>query len=350
MQTEKCLHDPVFQLNLLLWMVKDQPSENYRIRPIFRELGFNFLYIENPFPFPETLINAIKESEIDIVQRPEPELLLKDEKNNKALYFEAKKQSFSSNSNASRQALAHLIATGPIFSEVLAPLRSCLLCYVIPEEYREKMSECLVELSESLTENNFHPGKFSMHGLSYHDEKIFYSFDAEFEKFTKFTENECVLMENVTDETDPSPLLLVFSDEDCSNKDDRDFYRRIIIEQVRANLLCELHSLSVDSPYEMTADKLLEKTSGGVFGFLGRQRQRSLSKLINKKILIKIAEEWTDKQTGIRMSNDKLTLHWQTREEKESFLQWLESRNTNFDSSRLLEDTQMDINEIQQAP
>ena len=53
MNNELLVRDPVFQLNILLWMAKEQPAEGYRVRPVFFEHGFKIIYIEQPFPLPE---------------------------------------------------------------------------------------------------------------------------------------------------------------------------------------------------------------------------------------------------------------------------------------------------------
>ena len=348
MKIDKCLQDPVFQLNLLLWMAKDQPKECYRVRPLFRELGYDILYVENPFSFPETTLNAIGESGIDISQRPEPDLILRNRNHHKALYFEAKKQSFGASSSTAKQARGHLIATGPAFSEVFTPLKSCLLCYVLPHDDRDKMRACLDELSRELTENSFRHGESSIHGLSCRDARIIYSLDSVFKRYTGFPENECVLMENVTEDTDPCPLLLVFSEDDCYNNEDRDFYRRGMIEQVRACLLCELHPLGVGDSYEITPDKLLDKTTDGIFSYLGRLRQKGLQRLVRENVLSEIAKYWSDKQAGVRMSNGALTIRWQVSGEKDTFLEWLEDRNRSFGTSKPSDDPQMLIDDMPQ--
>jgi len=350
MKTDKCLQDPVFQLNLLLWMAKDQPRDNefYRVRPLFRELGYDIHYVENPFSFPEITRKAIEESEIDISQKPEPDLVLRDQDHRKALYFEAKKQSFGPSSSTARQARGHLIATGPAFSEVYMPLKSCLLCYVLPSDDRDDMQACLNELSRELSENSLAHGPFSIHGLSYRDARVMYSLDAVFKRYTGFGEDECSLIEEVAEDTDPCPLLLVFSDDDCSNNEDCDFYRRAMIEQVRACLLCELHPLAVSHSYEITADKLLDKTTDGIFSYLGRLRQKGLRKLVQDNVLSEIAKHWSDKQTGVRMSDGTLTVFWRTSGEKDAFLERLEDRNTSFVTSKPSDDPQMLIEDIPQ--
>ncbi len=49
MKAEKLIKDPVFHLNLLLWMSKEQPLDNYRVNPFFFQHGYRIIYIEKPF-------------------------------------------------------------------------------------------------------------------------------------------------------------------------------------------------------------------------------------------------------------------------------------------------------------
>lgn len=142
MQINELLKDPVYQLNLLLWMAKDQPENEYRVFPLFHKLGFEIIYIENPFLFPDEIVIAIKNSDLEISNNPEPDLILGRDKDKKALYFEAKANNFEPVSSNAKQARAHLIAAGPVFSEVLRPYESCLLCYVLPEKASQLMPKC----------------------------------------------------------------------------------------------------------------------------------------------------------------------------------------------------------------
>src|SRR5438552_13315128 len=98
MKPELLIRDPVFQLNLLLWMTKEQPPTGYVVKALFFENGFNIIYIEQPFPFPPETLDAIENSNKDISKVPEPELLLGRTADRKALCFEAKANSFSAES------------------------------------------------------------------------------------------------------------------------------------------------------------------------------------------------------------------------------------------------------------
>jgi hypothetical protein len=128
MKAEALLRDPGFQLNLLLWMTREQPANAYIVRPLFQELGFDLLYIENPFDLPEETMRGVTATGLDVAFKPEPDVLLRRDNDKKALYIETKAESFSPASSNARQARAHLLAAGPAFAEVMKPIRECLLC------------------------------------------------------------------------------------------------------------------------------------------------------------------------------------------------------------------------------
>jgi len=349
MRTDELLKDPVFQLNLLLWMAKEQPLENYRVYPLFYKAGFRIIYIEQPFAFPDEAAIAVKDSGLDISVAPEPELILGSE-NNKALYFEAKANSFGTDSTNCKQARAHLLASGPVFNEVLAPLDSCLLCYVVPDDVRDKMCECLTKLTTELNNSGLRPGLFSSHGLAVSGTQINYSWDSVFKTHVDVTEDSVPVLKNIEEETDPAPLVLVFSDEDCSNDKIRDFYRQVLIDQIRACLLCDLHSHNIGAKYETTPDNLMMKTTDGIFQYLGRERQKRLRRLIRENILKRIHEYWKEKQAGIALEADKLIITWSVIGEKDDFLNWLEDRRMRFDASKPPEEPPTLFDQIDSIP
>jgi hypothetical protein len=338
MNAEALIRDPVFQLNILLWMAKEQPTENYRVRPLFCELGFRIIYIEKPFPLPEEIASAAHGSALTITLAPEPELILARDSNDKALYFEAKADSFSTESSNSKQARGHLLAAGPAFGEVLTPLTSCLLCYVVPADRRTLMCECLTDLANELRAEGLEAGSFSCHGLRIADRQLIYDFDQTFQNYVGISEASVPVLDELEDDTDPSPLLLIYSDEDCPDDNRRDFYRRAVIEHVRARLLCDLQTLGINSEYVMAAEELLLKTTDGIFQYLGRQRQKRLRVLVRENVLKRIRDYWRDKQRGVGLEADVLRVRWESAEEKDAFLGWLEDRRVRFEAGRPPED------------
>lgn len=337
MKINELLQDAVFQLNILLWMAKEQPQQNYRVRPLFYEHGFKIIYIEMPFPIPEETVKVASDSGLDIGIRPEPELILgHDDK--RALYFEAKANSHGPDSSNARQAMGHLVATGPVFAEVLTPLESCLLCYLLPEEKRVLMSECLDVLSERLIQVGLAPGVFSTHGLAIEGDHLDYLWDSAFVNYLGLDYKGVSIINDIENDTDPSPLILVFSDEDCSDTEKRDFYRQVVLDQARASLICELHNLPVGEDFAGTPDTILMQISDGVFQYLNPKRQAGLRRLIRTNLFKRIHENWNEKQPGIVLVENELRFRWDDLESQETFLDWLEDRRMHFSFGRPPED------------
>jgi hypothetical protein len=335
MKTADLIRDPIFQLNLLLWMTKEQPPSGYVVKPLFFQTGFRVVYIEQPFPLPQETVRAIQTSERDISIAPEPELLLGRMPDKRALYFEAKANSFSSTSANCKQARAHLLAAGPAFGEVMAPYRSCLLCYVVPEETRPLMGECLSELVTDLGSCGLQPGTHSCHGLSVLDQELHYSWDESFQGHTGVSGTSAVVLSPVLEDTDPSPLFLIYTDEDYPGTEYRDLLRRCIVNQVHAYLVCDLHRQRFDDTYERSAQSLLTEMTEGLYDYLGRKRQKAMRRLVTENVFRRIAEFSKDRFPGVQLQRDVLSITFADEQGKAGFLEWLEDfKRTAFQAAK----------------
>lgn len=325
MTAEVLLRDPGFQLNLLLWMTREQPRNAYLVRPLFQEQGFDLLYVENPFPLPEETARAANATGLDISVTPEPDVLLRRDIDRKALYIEAKARSFSAASSDSRQARGHLLAAGPAFAEVMKPLEACLLCYVVPDADGPQMGACLASLADELRRSDLKPGSHSIHGLKLNGTDVLYTWDAPFGAHTGIADNSAVVLQNVTDDTDPSPLFLVFSAEDYPDPARQDLNRRVFQNQVHAVLLCELNQNPTSSRYTRTIDDLLLKTTDDIFQYIGRERQRTMRRLIRENVFKRIFTFWREKEPGlVRLEGDTIEVSFRDAVQRASFLDWLE--------------------------
>jgi hypothetical protein len=328
MKTAELIRDSVFQLNLLIWMAKEQPPTGYVVRPLFFENGFAVLYIEQPFPFPEETLAAIRNSPGKISEKPEPELLLGRMSDKKALYFEAKANSFSPASDTARQARAHLLAAGEAFAEVMAPLQFCLLCYVVPDDKRLLMAECLQELAADLAGAALKPGPHSSHGLAVDQADLRYTWDEAFQQYVGIAGTSAVVMAGLTEDTDPSPLFLIYTDEDYPDPEKQNLLRRCLVNQVHAHLVCDLNALPPGDTHEFTAESLLNSLTQNLFQFLGRDRQKSMRRMVTEAVLRRIAQFCKDKYSGgITLQQGVLNVRFPDQEAKDSFLEWLEDFN-----------------------
>ena len=134
-----------------------------------------------------------------------------------------------------------------------------------------------------------------------------------------------VVMHDLEEDTDPSPLLLVYSVEDYPDRGRQDLLRQSLIDQVHALLLSELHRLAPGAAYECSADSLLVETTGGVFGFVGRRGQKGMRKLVRLNILRRIQEYCQDRFEGIvTLTGGVLRVSFPDQDRKASFLDWFE--------------------------
>ena len=342
MHIEKIIHDPVFQLNLVLWMAKEQSAQCFQVRPLFHQYGFSPLVIEQPFKFPVALSRQIDAaSTLDISKEPEPEVILEKQATNQAIYFECKAQSFGPTSSNSKQARGHLLATGTAFAEVFHPREHCLLSYLVPDSDRARMSACLASLHSELSSGGFSPGTFSIHGLKSDGLSISYTWDKAFTEHLGLAESqpqEIPVLENITPETDPSPLMLVYTDEDCPDQESRNHYRRVLSEKLRASMLCDLNQEQGEGGFSLSADELLHNTTGGMFKYLGRERQKNMQLFVRNNIFNFIVSDWEKKVPALAsLEGQTLTLTWGTDENRQNFLEWLEDRKNIFPAERIRE-------------
>ncbi len=336
MNHDSLIRDPLVQLNLLLWMAKEQPHDAFVVRPVYHELGFRLIYIEHPFKFPQESMSAIDASRLAISREPEPEVILGRAADRHALYFEAKADSFSPDSDNSKQARGHLLATGPAFAEVMAPLSSCLLCYLVPEGNRDLMHACLDTLSQQLSDEGFEAGLHSTHGLSVVDRELRYSWDEAFKRHVAVDEDGATVMRDLDADTDPTPLLLVYSVEDYPDKERQDLLRQCLIDQVHALLLSERHRLAPPAAYECSAESLLVEMTDGVFGFLGRRRQKGMRDLVRHSVLRRIQEYSQDRfEDVVTFTGRVLRISFPNQDRKTRFLDWFEdAKRTAFEAKK----------------
>ncbi len=316
----------------------------------FHDAGFEWMAIEQPFRFPvETakLIEQINEKgEIRIHSHPEPELVVKRSRDQSALYFEAKKNSFDVGSSNSSQARGHLVATGSAFAEVYAPLEQALVVYVVPNEVSDPMRECLQELTQQLRAVSMSPGDSAVDGLATKDTAIHYHFDVPSRGMLGIEESQMALIENIAEDTDPSPLLLIYSDEDCPDDERRGYYRHVIQNQAIATMLCELHRVNVGESITLSAAQILELTTQGAFNFLGTERRKKMELLLKVNVFKKIAEHWKSRTPdAIKVQGKELTVSFQSDSFQSDFLDWLERSKAIFgdEAPKGPDEEQMDL-------
>ena len=351
MKLDALIRDPIFQLNILLWMARDQPENAARVRPLFHRWGYRFLMVETPMPLPPALVAAVESSGLSVSLNPEPEMILGHAERKDALYLEAKKESFSPASTTAKQARGHLLAAGAAFKDIVTPYESALLCYVLPEERRNLMDSCLAELKRELSAHRLGAAETTVHGLEAGAAGISYVWADEFAALVGADTRRALVLPTEGDETDPSPLLLVYSAEDYAGGDRPDYAREAMLKQVWAQLLCEVQvgEVGTDAALAVKADTLLTRTTDGVFNFLGRERQKSLCRLVTERFFAPIRDHWKKTESEhddlrVTLNGSVLTVTLRDELAKSNFTDWLEdTRKVRLDFSPLGREEQTEL-------
>ncbi len=328
MKLDALIRDPIFQLNLLLWMARDQPAQAPRVTPLFHRWGYQFLMVENPVPLPPNTVAAVEKSGLDVTVNPEPEMILGHPARAHALYMEAKKESFSAQSSTAKQARGHLLAAGAAFKEIVTPYQTARLCYVLPEDRRALMEVCLEELKSELRAKQLVPAETSTHGLEASADGVAYVWDGPFAALVGTNTTRELILQAEGNDTDPSPLLLVYSAEDYSG-DRPDYAREAMIKQVWALLLCDVQGSESGSPFQSKADAILTRTTDGIFNYLSRERQKSLCRIVTERLFAPIRNYWNKEDTKrddlqVALNGSVLTVNLRDDLAKSNFTDWLE--------------------------
>ena len=220
---------------------------------------------------------------------------------------------------------------------VMQPLQQALLCYTIPADKCEAMSNCLNTLATELGSASLNPGNFSTHGLAINGSDLAYSVDDRFKQFTGAEESSVTVMHNLDADTDPSPLLLIYTDDDSPDDNHRSRYRKILLERLVARLVCEANLLPVGQTYAITPRELAIKTTDDIFQYLASDKQTSMERFIRKNIFGRISFFWKDKPlTPVKLDNRTLQISYKDNLAKAEFLDWLEdAKRTNFNDEKV---------------
>ena len=235
-------------------------------------------------------------------------------------------------SQRAQEKVIRLLACGPPFAETLTPLQNALLCYVVPKDGCNQMSACLTTLSSELQAAALTPGPHSVHGLEVAAQDLVYSWDNAFKQHTGISSDSIAVLHDLKADTDPSPLLLIYSDQDCPNPQRSGYYRRVLTNQVVAKLVSDLNLLPIEQAYTITARELLRQTTDGVLNYLALDRQRNMIRTVRQNIFRRIASFWGDKSfTPVRLEGEHLQINFKDNLAKAELMDWLEDpKRTSF--------------------
>ncbi len=182
----KVKQNPLFQMNLLLWMTR--PGRDEWINPYFYKNGFKLLVIEPETTLPPRVINFLNKNDFEFLHNARPEFILVNTDINRFIIVECKNQGFDITDKSSRetkQGVSFLCYTGKMISEDFGleenDYNTVLNYNIIKNNYIQDFAEGLIDLQEDIIDKGFEESNSP--GVSYFKKEkdsfymIFFSFE-----------------------------------------------------------------------------------------------------------------------------------------------------------------------------
>jgi len=268
---DEICQDPLFQLNLMLWLDQQQPHQDYYIYPLFNISGLNIYSIGPLLSLPPDIILHISDK-IDIQKRARPDLILKVQKDNKFCILECKASSFGPASSNATQAKTLLLMAGSIISEVLGigkrDENKCMLCYLVGSGKPELMEETIKSLKEEINkEVSLDLGDFGYFRIEPVGLSILLYYSEKAKDFLHITENSPVEVIKFEEETDPHPLYFIPYDPNNPQQtsEEQELCRRILFERIWSEIISKVGGSVAPCKVQFSTEELLVSATFGIY-------------------------------------------------------------------------------------
>lgn len=153
MTPDDILKQPLFQLNLVIFLSMDSPN-NGPYTPVFKNAGYQLLYIEQPIPIARQIHSRLTKHGLTVNHKVVPEVILEHADGSVFMLIECKNSSFGPDTSQAHQAQGYLSLNGELLSKILGapstPLWKSEVTYVSLEGHGDRIHDTLCVLSERL--------------------------------------------------------------------------------------------------------------------------------------------------------------------------------------------------------
>ena len=263
------IHDPVFQLNALLWLTWPLPP-TFGIKPLLWNAGFEVYSISKKLAPPPEVLARLKDSTLQYQDHICPDLVIQRKSDKVFLLVECKKSSFGSQSTTAFQARTLLVLSGPCLSISLGlPVTESTngaACYFLPEAQASRLKDTLDELTKELGDNKLKIGDVILLSLSLEEESLNLYVNLRNSNIQGLPQDSTPFMQ-IKEETDPRPLYFIPFDPDCDqSKEERDFCLRILHERIHLEILGAAGRAAPPIKMTLRMEQLLNSATAGMFG------------------------------------------------------------------------------------
>lgn len=267
--------DPLFQLNLVIWLAQPQSDEYFYVYPLFYESGIHIHSIPKELPIPPDIRLKISQLQYDCQESAKPDLIL--ETNHipkKFCLLECKASSFSvdsKNPHPVRQSRALLLITGPVLSEVLAigkrGQNEGVVCYFLGPDNIELMEKTLQFLEQEIQDKlNIETGNFGCFEIQPSHSAILLKYPEKIKNFLNLIKDSPVEVIYFEKDIDPRPLYLIPYDPNIQQtREEQEFCRRILLERILEHVISGVGGADTPSSITFTTEEFLNQATLGVY-------------------------------------------------------------------------------------
>jgi hypothetical protein len=271
LKIDDLLQDPLFQLNVLLWLAQPLPEAKSDITPLFYNNGFSVYAIAPLLAPPLDVREAAKDANVNIQERCRPDVILENQIERKFVFTECKKASFSITSSTALQARSLLIVAGPRADEILGlPSNKgskSFLAYLIPEGQKNLLGKTLKSLNAELADKGLGPGAYFILGLASSAGQVLIRMDKQAQTIFGLHEADNKFLTSEPD-TDPRPLYFIPYDPDVFNdqtSEEKKFCQRSLFERMHSGIVAAAGRSNPPIKISLEPPKLLNDAMFGMY-------------------------------------------------------------------------------------
>ncbi len=300
MKIEEIIEDPLYQLNLILWLL--QPlKNNYPLRPILKEAGYKLFAIAPSMPLSPELRDKIVSASIDCTIEPEPDILLSRNEEKEFVICECKRQLFKNESDSAKQARALLLQTKEQFNLAIGlkieATPNVYLLYISKHPTSEHHIKDICEISDKLKKINFATNPVGSIGIANKKNQIClcdaYDFGTVPVSIINIVNKE-IKVQEFEDEEIPFFLFYIPWDPNVTQSDEIGAYcEQAFCERILSSFVTKIGQTSIPVTIEIEYDDLLnEATSNFYMQWKSKNIVRTLRRSCKELIrdALKIAE------------------------------------------------------------
>lgn len=272
MTDQAFLRDPIYQLNLVLWLLEDVPSGVY-VRPVLKELGYEIFGIGRQLVLPPAVRELAASRGIVVKAAPRPDVIARKVGLHEFLSIECKGSSFGPDSSDAAQALALIAASGDVRGPFGLPLANGrpipgFVIYVIPEGDAPLMAATLGDLQHKAEIAGLPDGMAGCLGLDTREDGVYivdrYRPGRLPEEIESYIGGGLRVHQSLGGEATRALYFIPWDPSVNQGAKEQELCRRILLARVQAEVLAQVGPIVPPAEIRFQIEDLLDRATFGM--------------------------------------------------------------------------------------